>query len=621
MLGPKKPGILLCGLWGYIGQKDNHSFNWDKFNHLGLDNDERGGDSVGRAVGDDIRKFVNKKKTQTTYKDYVINYKNGEPSHIAIGHTRKASIGAITEDNAQPIVIDIPEGGKFVMVHNGTIFNWEDLALKYGIVKTGKTDSMVLGEIIFQFGYDVLLEYNGGAAIIIRDDRFPDTLRVFRGQSLNFQKKLEEERPLSYYQESENSMWISSREDGLAFIGGDVDTIDEFEVNTLYTIHQGKIISTLKYDRSLCSAVRVYPATTPTTTNNHFSTKFNYYENEESYDDWYSKKYYTKKTYDIKKDYIAKAINLDQIVTSRLRYYFFDKFGEERYANGVVNLNEEGIRSMMAANAHYKPYYFYAGVMLKDKSAHSEVLKTFGKSKRFIDSDENILALCKYAAHPICTVDSDMPAYSNVRIWKTMKNLQTQKAESRACLFTGSYQMLFGKKIYKFESGEQTDIEFEVNIKKAVHIQERTPIALPAIYRPDNTIVKGFLPNTNREMVSKPSEPVTYIVGTEDLNDNDMPWDADPKPIDNAYAYSEDYLDDDSILEDMELNQYANKSLSDGLQAMLLAVDQTITDIEQTGLNGKAIAIMLSNLNKLQDVLLEDKKFKKYNLMIGHDEF
>ena len=47
MVGPKKSTILACGLFAYLSVRDNHTFSWDKFNHLGLDNDERGGDSIG----------------------------------------------------------------------------------------------------------------------------------------------------------------------------------------------------------------------------------------------------------------------------------------------------------------------------------------------------------------------------------------------------------------------------------------------------------------------------------------------------------------------------------------------------------------------------------------------
>ncbi len=242
--------VLACGLFGYISGEKNHTFNWDKFNYLGRDNDERGGDSIGRMVGEDVVKFINSKKAKTTYEDFVINHKNSSPANIALGHTRKASVGGISQNTAQPIVLDLPTGeGRFIMVHNGTIHNWRELAAKYKIETTGKSDSMVLAEIIMNNGYGVLTEYNGAAAIMIRDDRHPNTLFVFKGESKNYQRVASEERPLYYYQETEDSMYLSSKEEGLYFIGGDVDTVFDFEPNILYEIFEGRIIDTTKYDR------------------------------------------------------------------------------------------------------------------------------------------------------------------------------------------------------------------------------------------------------------------------------------------------------------------------------------------------------------------------------------
>ena len=100
-------------------------------------------------------------------------------------------------------------------------------------------------------GFDVLKEYEGAAAIIIRDDRHPDTLFVFKGASKTY-TKVEEERPLFYYQEDVNSLWISSRSDGLYLIGGDFDTVESFESNMLYIIVRGVISSKTLYDRSEC---------------------------------------------------------------------------------------------------------------------------------------------------------------------------------------------------------------------------------------------------------------------------------------------------------------------------------------------------------------------------------
>jgi len=204
----KSKNVLSCGLFAYIATKDNHSFDWMKFNYLGRDNDIRGGDSIGRMIGDVSEKFVNNKKARTTYEDYVITYKNAKPSHIALGHTRKASVGGISLEKAQPIELELPNNiGKFVMVHNGTIHNWQALGKKYNVETTDKTDSMVLAQIIMENGYNVLTEYEGAAALIIRDDRTPDTLFLFKGASLQY-TNVTEERPLYCYRENENSMYI-----------------------------------------------------------------------------------------------------------------------------------------------------------------------------------------------------------------------------------------------------------------------------------------------------------------------------------------------------------------------------------------------------------------------------
>ena len=616
MLGLKGSGILSCGLFSYLGARDNHSFNWDKFNALGLDNDERGGDSVGRAVGDDIRKFINKKKAQTTYKDYVINHKNGPGHHIAIGHTRKASVGVISEDTAQPVVIDIPGGGKFIMVHNGTLFNWEDLATKYNIVKTGKSDSMVLGEIIFQYGYDVLKEYEGAAALIIRDDRNPDTVMVFRGKSKVYSGKVEDERPLYYMIESANSLYISSREEGLYFIGGDIDTVEEFEANRLYCITNGRIISTLDYDRSECSQVKVWKAPAKTTTfASPYSTSRVLRTINDNSDEYAG--YSERRTYVIRKDYMYKPTEIEQIVPARLRYYFYEKDGVvAKYANGMIVLSESGIRSMTARKAGEKIYYFYSGIMLKDRTAHSEVLRIFGKSKKFIDTDENIRKICKYAAHPVCTVDHDIPIYSNVYSWQEKYNVAEKKLMPMAVYFTGKFTPLFSKKTYEFTTGDNSNIEHNSFMLRGVHAEpaETKVIALPQF---SGMKPKPITPEYMPKWVAK------YCSDIDDEDEDDTL--ADNYSMSDVFYDTEANPDDLDIPEDIAgvdiFNEYAVKALEDGLQSMLMALDETVDNIETTGMNGKLIARILSNLYSLQDALLEKDKFKKNNLVATYDEF
>ena len=205
----------MCGLFGYIG-KDNKRFSWDKFNVLGLFNDSRGGDSCGRYLLGRVLYGVEKKKL---YRDLVLSYKNDsvfKENNVILGHCRKATVGAHTEANAQPIVLlneSLTEEQKkqenvltedFVMIHNGTLQNHEELAEKYGIKEVkGETDSKILAKLIKKEGFKILTEYIGAAAIVIYDirekiSRGVDVVYIFRGKSKAYSTSTttDEERPL-----------------------------------------------------------------------------------------------------------------------------------------------------------------------------------------------------------------------------------------------------------------------------------------------------------------------------------------------------------------------------------------------------------------------------------------
>lgn len=641
--GFKSPGILSCGLFAYISSRDRNRFNWDKFNALGIDNDERGGDSIGRAVGDDIRKFVSKKAT-TTYKDYVINHKNGHGYHIALGHTRKASVGAVSEETAQPIVIELPDGqGKFIMVHNGTLYNWEDLAKKYNIEKTGKTDSMVLGEIICEHGYGVLLEYTGAAALIIRDDREPDTLKVFRGASKNYSHKVEDERPLYYYEHGATSMYISSREEGLFFIGGDVDSVFEFDPNILYTIHNGRIISREIYDRSACSQVRVWGSTTNNSYTTKHYTRTTYIDDsyDAAYSDWNNDYNYTQtqrqeqstalKEYNIKEEKITRNHSLQKIIAARFRYYFMDYKGVPHLATGPINMDKYGFRNDGKKEEGEKTYYFYAGIMLTDKQAFYDVKKMFGKSSRFIDSDENICKIVLYSQHPICTIEHSKQTFSNIRYYRAEYNHIRLKNELKSCFYSGTFTMLFGKKQYKVVAGTCRDITELQVCRAAVHETAKPVIQLPTLFDKENSkvVVSGFAPNPNsaQEKIEDKTN-VHKTAGSEDektIADKMIEVEIDLQDQDRDIDYSEDVptndLPFDLTDEEKEMNRYAEKSMEDGIQAMLMALDEAISGVETVGASTREVNTILANLYKMQDILLDNEKLKTSNLIAGYDEF
>jgi hypothetical protein len=194
----------MCGIWGIINSHAR-AFDYSTFCTLGIANDSRGGDSCGIFI-DGYYEYGAKsddKLFQCHFlgSDYLTKLKN---STIAFGHCRKASVGTIDETTAQPVVL-INETGKveYVLMHNGTIKNYKELAAKYipDVDITGMTDSQVMARIFYYTGYKALSEYIGGAVFAVADYRGkkPKVL-LFKGSSKKdkYSKEATEERPLYY---------------------------------------------------------------------------------------------------------------------------------------------------------------------------------------------------------------------------------------------------------------------------------------------------------------------------------------------------------------------------------------------------------------------------------------
>lgn len=262
LLSGKRSSVLSCGILGWAG-KDPRKFNKQKFDILGLFNNSRGGDSCGVSTDGEIYygTLLNK-----NYDDFIVNKGYLRPSKIpaVIGHARKASVGAVSETNAHPFGFgDLGEGHEFIGCHNGTLSNQDELGKKYGVetsvyndknmFQRTKVDSEILLEILYKTKEtDVLEEYIGGAALLFQDLNHPNTIFAFHGASKketgDKTDTLFEERPLYYYQESKDSVYISSMEESLIFIGGvKNETVFEFKHNILYEIKDGNVSKAINY--------------------------------------------------------------------------------------------------------------------------------------------------------------------------------------------------------------------------------------------------------------------------------------------------------------------------------------------------------------------------------------
>lgn len=257
-----KNNILSCGIFAWAG-KSVKSYNNSNFNILGIYNEERGRHSCGRTMDGEIEIGTGVNKV---YKDFMETLEQNSPKKIpvVIGHTRHATYGLHTVANAHPFGFgfnkDI-EGFEFIGVHNGTLINHEELAKKYKVnldvfKKKGnskkasfereKIDSEVLLEILYKSkNYKVLKEYNGAAALVWTNTKEPNVIYCWHGKSKKYhweQKgKEEEERPLFYWREHKNSLYISSIKNSLRSIGGNDDSIGMFDHNTVYKITNGDV--------------------------------------------------------------------------------------------------------------------------------------------------------------------------------------------------------------------------------------------------------------------------------------------------------------------------------------------------------------------------------------------
>jgi len=133
----------MCGIIGYCGQKPAVPIVLEALKRL----EYRGYDSAGVASLCDDKLLIRKDVGKV---DEVIQKQNlaSLPGNIAIGHTRWATHGAVTQFNAHP---HSDCGGKVAVVHNGIIENNQQLRqelIKMGHKFTSETDTELIPHLL-----------------------------------------------------------------------------------------------------------------------------------------------------------------------------------------------------------------------------------------------------------------------------------------------------------------------------------------------------------------------------------------------------------------------------------------------------------------------------------------
>lgn len=131
----------MCGVFGYIGLKDPLEVclsGLEKLEYRGYDSSGIGGVSQGMLA------FYKKAGKLALLKTEISLPK----LDLAIGHTRWATHGKVTDQNAHP---HLDASGSLALIHNGIIENYKELKAKLleeGVIFSSETDSEVVVNLI-----------------------------------------------------------------------------------------------------------------------------------------------------------------------------------------------------------------------------------------------------------------------------------------------------------------------------------------------------------------------------------------------------------------------------------------------------------------------------------------
>ncbi|WP_099156737.1 glutamine--fructose-6-phosphate transaminase (isomerizing) [Virgibacillus ndiopensis] len=176
----------MCGIVGYIGQNDTKEILLNGLEKL----EYRGYDSAGIAMLNDNGMNLFKVKGRIAALRERVD--NSISATMGIGHTRWATHGVPSEENAHP---HQSTSGRFTLVHNGVIENYQDLKNEYlsDVTFASETDTEVVVQLIeklFENHQDTAEAFRqamgllkGSYAIGMIDSEDQDTLYVAKNKS------------------------------------------------------------------------------------------------------------------------------------------------------------------------------------------------------------------------------------------------------------------------------------------------------------------------------------------------------------------------------------------------------------------------------------------------------
>ncbi len=176
----------MCGIVGYIGLNDTKEILLKGLEKL----EYRGYDSAGIAVMNENGVHVFKEKGRIADLRGIVDV--DVMANIGIGHTRWATHGVPSRTNSHP---HQSTSGRFTLVHNGVIENYDLLKREYlaDVTFVSETDTEVIVQLVEKFvheGLEVLEAFrktlgllHGSYALALLDEKNSDTIFVAKNKS------------------------------------------------------------------------------------------------------------------------------------------------------------------------------------------------------------------------------------------------------------------------------------------------------------------------------------------------------------------------------------------------------------------------------------------------------
>ena len=177
----------MCGIVGAIGHKEATSALYQSLQRL----EYRGYDSAGICTVEDGALKRRRAVGKLTELGHVLKREPLSGS-IGIGHTRWATHGGVTVENAHPIM----SGGDVAVVHNGIIENYKEIKadlMASGHSFTSQTDTEVLSHLfndaiaetdsLMAATEKVLGRIDGAYAFAVISSQYPDQIAIARNAS------------------------------------------------------------------------------------------------------------------------------------------------------------------------------------------------------------------------------------------------------------------------------------------------------------------------------------------------------------------------------------------------------------------------------------------------------